>query len=256
MSGLTVLVLAGSRGPDDPVAKAAGVSHKALAPVGGKPMIARVLRALAETPRIGRIVISTELPELARHVPAFGSVPVETILAADSPSLSVKAALDAFGTPLLVTTADHAMLRPEWVSFFLDHLRPENAVTVALARSEQVLAAAPGTRRTFFRMADGKFSGCNLFYFADPSALGVVRIWREVESARKKPVRIIRLLGPLSVIRYGLGLLRLRQALVRFGNITGARIAAVEMPFGESAIDVDSPADLELVEELIAAGRG
>ena len=35
----TALVLAGSRGAADPVAQAAGVAHKALAPVGGIPMI-------------------------------------------------------------------------------------------------------------------------------------------------------------------------------------------------------------------------
>jgi GTP:adenosylcobinamide-phosphate guanylyltransferase len=256
VTGLTALVLAGSRGPDEPVARAAGVTHKALAPVGGNPIIARVLRALAETPGIGKIVISTELPDLACHAPAFSPVPVETVPAAGSPSLSVKEALESFGAPLLVTTADHALLRPEWVSFFLDKLQPENSVTVALARSEAILAAAPGTRRTFFQMSDGRFSSCNLFHLADPSALGVVGIWREVERARKEPIRIIRLLGPMSVARYALSMLSLEAALNRLGRITGACISAVEMPFGESAIDVDSPADLELAEKLIGARRG
>jgi hypothetical protein len=129
-------------------------------------------------------------------------------------------------------------------------------VTVALARSDLVLAAAPDTRRTFFRMSDGRFSGCNLFYLGDPSALGVVDIWREVERARKKPIRIIRLLGPLSVARYALGVLSLKTALNRLSRITGARISALEMPFGESAVDVDSPEDLEVAQRLLAAGGG
>jgi GTP:adenosylcobinamide-phosphate guanylyltransferase len=40
------VVLAGDRGPDDPVAAAAGVCGKALVPVGGRPMVLRVWSAV------------------------------------------------------------------------------------------------------------------------------------------------------------------------------------------------------------------
>ncbi|NJM91716.1 MAG: hypothetical protein HC861_02805 [Rhodospirillaceae bacterium] len=40
---MNALILAGSRGPDDPMAKAANVSHKALLPVAGVPMLLRVV---------------------------------------------------------------------------------------------------------------------------------------------------------------------------------------------------------------------
>jgi len=48
-SGLpfTALVLPGDRLPEDPGARAAGVPCKALVPVGGVPMLLRVLSALA-----------------------------------------------------------------------------------------------------------------------------------------------------------------------------------------------------------------
>ena len=57
--GLTALVLAGSRREGDPLAASAGVSHKALIPVAGQPMLERVVSALAAVPRIGRILIAT-----------------------------------------------------------------------------------------------------------------------------------------------------------------------------------------------------
>src|SRR3546814_13233448 len=75
--------------------------------------------------------------------------------AAASPSLSVAAALEQFGTPLLVTTADHALLRAEWLQYFLDHCPAGRDVCVALARREQVLTAVPDTQRTWLRFADG-----------------------------------------------------------------------------------------------------
>src|SRR3546814_4006317 len=39
-----------------------------------------------------------------------------------------------------------------------------------LARREAIEAAAPATRRTYLRFADGDWSGCNLFHFASPRA--------------------------------------------------------------------------------------
>ena len=46
----TAVVLAGDRTADDPVARAAGVPCKALALVGGRPMVHRVLEALGGDP--------------------------------------------------------------------------------------------------------------------------------------------------------------------------------------------------------------
>ena len=42
----TALVLAAGRGPNDPMAKAYGVSHKCALPVNGVPMLRRVVNAL------------------------------------------------------------------------------------------------------------------------------------------------------------------------------------------------------------------
>ena len=65
----TALVLAGSRGAVDPVAAHCGVRHKALAPVAGVPMLARVLRTLADSPYVWRIAICIEEPTLLEGLP-------------------------------------------------------------------------------------------------------------------------------------------------------------------------------------------
>jgi GTP:adenosylcobinamide-phosphate guanylyltransferase len=44
----TAVVLAGDRGSEDPVARAAGVRSKSLTPVGGRPMVLRVIDALED----------------------------------------------------------------------------------------------------------------------------------------------------------------------------------------------------------------
>lgn len=257
MSGTTALVLAGSRGPDDPMAIHAGVSHKAMIEVGGEPMLVRVVKALAEA-GFERIGVAIERPELVEALAAEGAFPagasVEALPAGAGPSRSVALGLERLGTPLLVTTADHALLRPEWVRYFVEHVPASAAVAAGLARSEVVMAAAPGTKRTFLRFSDGAFSGCNLFYFAGPNAARVVNLWEEVEAERKHPLKLIRRLGVGAAAAYAAGMLSLPAALARLGQIAGAEAAAVEMPFGEAAIDVDKPADLELVRGMVEKG--
>lgn len=252
-AGLTALVLAGSRGPGEPLAVYAGVSHKALIEIGGHSMLERVINALVAVPEIGRIVVVIETPALLDALPGVQKhrARIETMTAAAGPSLSVAAALEHYGTPLLVTTADHALLEAEWVRHFLTHCPPENDLCVALARRETVLAALPNTQRTWLRFADGHFSGCNLFYLAQPSAANAIQFWRTLEADRKHPLRMLRRIGLFSVLRYLLGRLTLRDALRRIGKRCGARPGLVEMPFGLAAVDVDKPSDLDLVRRLV-----
>lgn len=254
MSHLTALVLAGTRAGGDPLAAYAGVSHKALIDVGGRTMIERVVGALAAVPEIGRIVIAIERPEvlsaLAGLHPLACGKPVLTIPAAEGPSVSVASALRSEGTPLLVTTADHALLRTEWLRSFLGACPSQVDVAVALARREAVLAAAPAAQRTYLRFTDGEFSGCNLFLLRQPAAAGVVDFWQRMEAGRKRPLRMIKNLGVSFALRYRFGWLGLDDALARLGELTGARIGIVEMADGRAAIDVDKPADLDLVRRL------
>lgn len=254
-AGTSALILAGSRGPGEPLAVHAGVSHKALIEIGGRAMLARVVAALAAVPRIARIVVMIEAPAMAEAQRALGALAarVELMPAAGSPSLSVAAALEALGTPLLVTTADHALLEPAWVEDFLARCPADADACVALARRETVLAATPDTERTWLRFADGRYSGCNLFYLARPAAANAVRFWRRLEAERKHPLRMLRKIGIGSVLRYLLGRLTIGAALARLGERCGARAAVVELPYGRAAVDVDKPADLELVRRLVAA---
>lgn len=247
-AAVSALILAGSRPDGDPLARQAGVEHKALIDVAGRPMLDHVVAALRASPAIGRIAVS------AREPLAVGGGELSLLPAEQSPSLSVRSAILALGTPLLVTTADHPLLRPEWIGYFLDHL-PEADAVAALARSETVLAAVPNTERTFLRFKGAAFSGCNLFYFRERSALRVVDFWRRIEAQRKRPWRMAGLLGPGSVLAYLLGRLTIEAALDRLEQRTGARLGIVDMPFGEAAVDVDDRNDLDLVRRLMAARK-
>lgn len=248
---LTALVLAGSReGRADPMAVAAGVAHKALLPVAGVPMLLRVLQAMRASPEIGRIVVAAQGADdlLASIAVVPGTIGRD---AAGSPSGTVATMLEEFGTPLLVTTADHALLTPSMLSWFVAHCSDPADAVAAVAGAETILAAYPDTRRTWLRFSDGRVSGCNLFMFRTDRATNVVEFWRSLEHERKRPLSMAWLVGPVALLAYMSRLVTLGMMVRLLGRRTGTVLGVVRMPFAEAAIDVDTPADLILVESII-----
>jgi hypothetical protein len=156
-------------------------------------------------------------------------------------------------TPVLVTTADHAFLTPEIVDFFCRKARVSGCdVVAALASYEQVMRAFPQTKRTATRLRDGAFCSCNLFAFLTPRAKNAAEFWRQCERNRKKPWRMMQVIGWQVVVRYLLGMLSLEEGLTRLAGSMNAKAGVVIMPFPEAAVDVDTVSDWHLVEEVLA----
>ncbi len=258
----TAVVLAADRGPADPVATAAGVRCKSMTPVGGKPMVFRVLDALAAAGQISarilcgppKSVIDRE-PELEALI---ASGQVQWFENRATPSSSALYVLQTLPdeTSVLLTTADHALLNHRMVDYFCSQAWQTGCdVVVGVARHETVTAAYPQTRRTVTRLQDGAYCGCNLFAFLTPRAREAAAFWRRVENQRKKPLYLIRVLGITAIVRYLLGRLSLEEALQRVSQRLGFKAGAVIMPFAEAAIDVDSVDDWELTEKIVSGQK-
>ena len=238
------LILAGSRpGAPDPVAAADGVAHKALATVAGETLLARVAGALS-----GTVAVSANDPAVIAEAERLG---LTVLPPAPGPSASVAAALEVLGTPLTVTTADHALLRREWVEALVAGTPPDADVAVMLAERARVEADAPSSKRTWLRFADGNWSGCNLFYLATPAAAWAIDLWKLVEADRKRPWRIVARLGPGLLLKFVFGRLTLAEAVATLGRKAGITAAVVPAPNGLAAVDVDTPADLALVRTIV-----
>ncbi len=241
------LVLAGSRGETDPVAASEGVPEKALVDIGGQAMLARVIGALRAAGATRIAVAASPGPVEALAL----SLGCEVFPASSGPSESAAAGFSRLGAPMLLTTADHALLKPEWVRDFVAEAGATGDVAVMLARRAAVEQAAPGSRRTYLRFSDGDWSGCNLFYFATPQAGAAFALWKQVEADRKRPWRIVRKLGPGLLLRYLLGRLPLSEAMAHLGRLAGVSVGIVAARDGLAAVDVDKPDDLAQVRALI-----
>ena len=257
-SPFTAIVLAADRGPFDPLRKAAGVRFKSVTPIAGTPMIYRVLDALAASQQIDTRILSgppkslLDLePELAARI---SSGEFKWFQNQPTPSSSAFHVLQSIPEkiPVLVTTADHAMLSARIVDYFCAEAKASGCdVVVGIAQYETVIRAYPLTRRTATRLKDGAYCGCNLFAFLSPQARRAADFWRQVEAQRKNPLRVIRVLGLTAVLRYLLGLLSLEEALERMSRRLGFKAGAVIIPFAEAAIDVDTVQDWKLVESIV-----
>ena len=255
----SAIILAADRELTDPVAQYTAASCKALTPVCGREMVLRVLDALAAAVETGnRFLVGPSATSVEQSEELSGLVSsgqVKWLAPQATPSLSTFTALRSLpeDTPVLVTTADHALLTAEMVDHFCREARTSGCdVLAGVARHELIAAAIPGTRRTVTRLKDGGYCGCNLFAFLTPESRKAADFWRQVEKERKKPLRIIKVMGWTTVLRYLLGQLTLRQALNGLSKRMGLRAGAVQMPFAEAAIDVDKVEDLVLVESILA----
>ena len=255
---VTALVLAGARSGRDSVAEVAGVALKVLATVGGVPMVTRVLKTLDASCLVEKRVLCGPSWEIMKGQALLHdlveSKAIRWVAPQQGPSLSVKSFLEQSpqDVPLLVTTADHALLTVEMVDYFLrEASQAQVDVAVALVPYSVVAKAYPQSKRTVIRFRGGGYCGCNLFLLKTSKAQRLVEFWTQVERERKRPLRLIRRLGWIMLFRYLLGLLSLSDALLELSQRMGITIKEIIQPFPEAAIDVDTPQDLALVEQIV-----
>lgn len=251
---VAAVILAGSRPEGDPVAASEKLGAKALVDICGTTALDRVIDAL-QGAGIERIAVAASAEPVARAAAARG---VESLAAGPGPSESVMRALERLGAPLLVATADHPLLQPGWIRQLIADGPNDADVVTMLASREKVEAAIPGSRRTWLKFSDGQWSGCNLFLLRTNEAKRALLVWRQVEKDRKRPWRIARRIGPVTLSRYLLGRLSSEDAFASLGRKIGIRASVVPAADGLAALDVDTIADLRMVRSIVgqrAAGE-
>ena len=251
--GFTIVILAAQReGRLDPLAAAAGVSHKCLVPIGGRPLLAHVLEAFAGLKGIESVRIAVEpgAAESLSPIALESRLPVTFIASADNIADSVYAAATGSEGPLVITTADNVLLTPGAVREVAARLAAGDDMVVAIARKEDVLRAHPEGQRRFYKFRDGQFSNCNL-YGLSHRGLELAEIFREGGQFAKNPMRLARVFGFFNLLILRYGLISLDAAIKRFGRRFGVRASALVLADGAHAIDVDNQRTYSIAAELL-----
>jgi GTP:adenosylcobinamide-phosphate guanylyltransferase len=258
--GWTALVLAGQRPGVDRLAAHFGREAKALIPVAGEPMLARVVRALADAPQIARIIIMAQDASALVADPAVAKAAGDTRIDARRSGRTISGSVldavndPAIGLPVLVTTADNVMLTPATIAEFLTGAGAGD-VGVAMVERGNLEGAVGPNRRTWLTFRDGAFTGANLFALTGPSAVNALRFWERVEQDRKSVPRLAAHFGPVLMVQLLMRRLTLAAAIAAAGRKLGASAAPVLLSDGRMGVDVDKPEDHALAERLLADGR-
>ena len=252
-TGWTAIILAGQRPGVDPLAAAYGETFKALVPVGGRPMVARVVETVLGISAISKVVILCQQPEAIKAVlpdhPKLNYVESQSGI---SQSILGVAGTDAAPWPLLVTTADHPLLTPEMITHFLE-TSGDTDVAVGMVERAIILAAYPDNKRTWIKLRGGAWSGANLFALSNETARKALTLWVSAEKDRKQLFKLFWHFGPLIALRAITRTISLQDGIAALGCRLGLNARAVALPFAEAAIDVDKLSDHRLVEEILTA---
>jgi GTP:adenosylcobinamide-phosphate guanylyltransferase len=247
----TAVVLAGSRPGVDTFAQSHGTDLKALIPVGGKPMVQRPVEALLSSADVGRIRVLAQQPErLASVLPRDRRISVEASGETIAATLERMCIDPATEWPMLVTTADHALLTPAMIADFLAKSAGAD-ISIGVVSRDVLMKRLPQTQRTWLRFRGGAYSGANLFLLGGPKIRSTLELWRANEQNRKKAWRMLLTVGLFAGLGALLRLRTLQQTLDSVGRKLNLNIRAVELSDPLAAVDVDKPADHELVEAIL-----
>ena len=252
MSRWTALLLAGSRPQGDPLARSMMLGHKALIPVGGEPMVLRPLRALLASPQVSDVIVLTQDPEDLRPVlPDDARSAFRASCGTIAATIAELIGDGAAQFPVLVTTADHALLDPAMIAEFTS--KAEGAdLAIGVVERGPLLARFPHTQADLAELSRRQLQRREPVRVRLVRVLPAIEQWRAVEQERKKGWRVLAAIGPALLLGAVLRLRTLDQSVASVGRKLGLSIrgGGNEQPL--AAIDVDKPEDHALVEAILA----
>lgn len=253
-----ILVLAGRRSATlDPLAEAAGVTHKCLVPVGGEAMVGRVLRTAAAACPDAALFLSVEDFEAVAAEPTVARLHAEGRLTPVEARFhivdSIVEASRVAGFPLVITTADNVLMTAEALhDLNAEGEKGEADVLVVIAEKTDILAAHPDGQRRFYEVKGGGYSNCNLFWLGSEASLRATESFREGGQFAKRPGRIVKAFGVLNLLRFRFGLTTIEGMFRHISRRFRVRIKPMLVTDGRLAIDVDNERTHRVAEEILA----
>lgn len=247
MTNIDAILPAGGRISGD-FAREAGTEVKALIALCGRTLLERTLTTLRATGRVGRIVVIGP-PEVVAH-PCARAADAALPEGASGPANIVRGMewlCDASGgcypERILIITTDLPFLTPQAVNGFLDACPREVDVGLPLIGRQEFAARFPGLTIKYVRLRDSEWTmGCA--FLVNPTAITRNRVMIERAFAgRKSQIAMVRLLGPLFIVRFVTRRLTIGHIQERCLQLLGCTGAAVRGCSPELALDIDLPQD-------------
>jgi len=246
---IDAIILAGSLN-DGQLKDSSPVLYEALIPIGARVMVEYVIDALLNSSKIGKIVVvgpEIELDESIKERIRF-VFPGESLLD------NVQRGFDCLpaGRRVLVATSDIPLITAEVIDDFINQCQDESAdLFYPIVSRDVIQNSFAKAERTYVRLQENVFTGGNLILLNPEILPRCLAKGNELVKARKNPLKLSRLIGLSFLIKFVLHKLSLVEAEVKVSKLLGIKGVAVVSPHPAIGLDVDKPADLSLVTEVL-----
>jgi hypothetical protein len=160
-------------------------------------------------------------------------------------------------THILAVSSDIPCLEPRMVDWMVEQcLQTDHEAYYSLIPHHLMEQRFPGSRRSFFRLKDGRFTGSDMNMFAAALVGHYHPAWKAIVDARKHILKQASLVGLGTLLLMLTGQLSIAEVERRAGTRLGIRGRALICPYAEVGMDVDKPNQYEMLRrELEARGR-
>ncbi len=226
---------------------------KGLAPIHGRPLVEWVLDAFHDATMINEIAVVMPTAEgLGDWVDKAAKLVVSDRSFMDN----VLAGVASFRAdrPVLITTGDLPMLTGAAIDEFVTASLEKGAdITYPLIPKSEMERQFPGSVRTYFRLKSGEFTGGNMMLM-NPLLVPANRdLGQRLFDNRKNALSTVRVAGLRFAVKFALGQLEPADIERRLEELLGGTGAAIILNQASLAVDVDKPADVVLVERMLAS---
>lgn len=227
------------------------VLYEALIPIGARAMVEYVIDALLNSSKIGKIIVVG--PEI--KIDESIKDRIRFVLPGESLLDNVQRGFDCLPASrrVLVATSDIPLLTAKVVDDFINQCRDETAdLFYPIVSRDVIQNSFAKAERTYVRLQENVFTGGNLILINPEILPRCLAKGNELVKARKNPLKLSRLIGFSFLIKFIFHKLSLAEAEIRVSKLLGIKGVAVISPHHAIGFDVDKPADLNLVTEVLA----
>ncbi|MFW5981646.1 MAG: nucleotidyltransferase family protein [Halanaerobiaceae bacterium] len=232
------------------------VEQEALMEIAGLPMLEYVLQAVNNASNTGRVVVVGNENELK---PAINSKVDTFIESAESMTENVIRGLNFLHDSefILLMTSDIPLITSEiiedYISACLQNKNADADLYYPIIPKENNEMMFPDTERTYFNLEEGIYTGGNMVIIRPEVIDNSIPLLKEVLESRKKPWKLIKLLGLTFIFRFAFGHLSINDIEKNVKKITNCNGCFMISPYPEIGFDVDKVSDLETVRQRLAS---
>ena len=154
--------------------------------------------------------------------------------------------------PCVAMSADIPLLTVEAVEDFVERCEPFNHDFYYPVISKEVYQTKfPQGDRTYVPLREGVYTGGNLMIIKPYWLLEKLDEIHKYVSYRKRPWKLVRTLPLSLIVKFLCKRLQIHELENYMSKLLGIQAKVVETPYVEIGVDMDKPADLKLIKEVV-----